>query len=171
MLLDKRNTAMALSMVIALIFFCGCQKKTEPKREVQNFRTPSAEELFDLESKCNAMGRKAMENNVIGSALTQSELSHYNPADNRCYVLLNVSTADLRTPIDQFTSDYFLDDGQTGDILATRYCKGHNCTAAVFDESLKGMVKDPSLPSETEVRDLMDKFVHPDRHLQTENTP
>ncbi|MGD0446255.1 MAG: hypothetical protein ABSA39_20160 [Edaphobacter sp.] len=170
MVFDKRNKAISPPMVIALVFFCGCQKKAETKQVVQTFRAPSAAELFDLESKCNALGNKAMENNLIGSALTQSQLSHYNPADNRCYVLLNVSTADIGTPIEQFTSDYFLDDGQTGDILATRYCKGHNCTALVYDESLKNMVKNPSLPSEDEVRDLMDKFVHPDRRVQQGNT-
>jgi hypothetical protein len=41
----------------------------------------------------------------------------------------------------------------------------------VFDESLKSMVKDPSLPSETEVRDLMGKLVHTDRQLKQGNTP
>jgi hypothetical protein len=165
------NARSAIVIALLLTVCCGCQKKAEQKQETPIFRTPSASELFDLESKCNAMGQKILENNVIGAALTQSQLSHYNSADNRCYVLLNVSTSDLRTPIDQFTSDYFLDDGQTDDILATRYCKGHNCTAMVFDESLKSMVKDPSLPSETEVRDLMGKLVHTDRQLKQGNTP
>jgi hypothetical protein len=157
--------------LIALTFFGGCEKKAETKQDVQGFRPPNAGELFDLESKCNVLANKAMENNTIGSALTQSQLGHYNPVDNRCYVLLNVTTADLRTPFDKFTSDYFLDDGQTGETLATRYCVGRNCTASVTDESLKSMVKDPSLSSETEVRDLMDKFVHADRRLPLESKP
>jgi hypothetical protein len=165
----KRHAAIS---AFALALVCGCEKKPETRQEhVQNFRAPSAAELFELESKCSAMGQKVLENNWIGSALTQSQLSHYNSADNRCYVLLNVHTQDLGTPLDQFISDSFLDDGQTGDILATRYCKGNKCTANVLDESLKGMVKDPLVPSETEVRDLMDKFVHTDRHLQTGTTP
>lgn len=163
----KRYAAIS---ALALIF-CGCEKKTATKRGVQSFRMPNAGELFDLESKCNVLGHQILENNTIGSALSQSQLSHYNPADNRCYVLLNVTTADLRTPFDKFTSDYFLDDGQTGEILATRYCVGRNCTASVMDESLRSMAKDPSQPSESDVRDLMDKFVHADRHLQLENTP
>jgi hypothetical protein len=41
----------------------------------------------------------------------------------------------------------------------------------VFDESLKSMVKDPSLPSETEVRDLMDRFVHAERRSPLESKP
>jgi hypothetical protein len=166
------NASYAAVIALTLIFCCGCQKKAEqPKQRAPIFRTPSASELFDLESKCNAMGQKILENNVIGSALTQSQLSHYNSADNRCYVLLNVSTSNLQTPMDQITSDYFLKDGQTGDILATRYCKGSSCTAMVFDGSLQGMVKDSVLPSETEVRELMEKFVHTDRQLKQGNTP
>jgi hypothetical protein len=116
------------------------------------------------------MGNKILENNLIGSALTQSQLSHYNSVDNRCYVLLTVTTANLRAPLEEITSDYFLEDGQTGDILANRYCKGNTCTADIWDEGLKEMVKDSSPPSETGIRDLMEKFVHPDRHLQQGST-
>lgn len=171
MVFYRRNKVISIPIAIALVCFCGCQEKAEKKQEVQAFRMPNAAELFDLETKCNAMGQKLMENNVIGSALTQSQLSHYNLADNRCYVLLHVSTADLRTPIDQFISDSFLEDGQTDDILATRYCKGRACTADVADESLKGLIKNPTMPSETDVRDLMDNFVHPDRRLPKGSTP
>jgi len=149
----------------SLLLLCGCQKEAEPKQNhISEFRPPTAVEAFDLQSKCDALGRKILEDNPIGSALAQEETSHYNPADNHCYVLLHVYTADLTTPRENSMSDEFLKDGQSGELLATRYFKGTQGSAMVFDESLKKMVKDPSLPSPDEVGDLMDKFMSTNRH-------
>ena len=100
---------------------------------------------------------------MIGSALTQEQVSHYNPIDIRCYVRLSVHTADLTTPRRNYISDNFLEDGQTGEILATIYFKGGKGTASIFDPSLSKMVKDPTLPTTDEVSDIMNKFVTPDR--------
>jgi len=79
-------------------------------------RPPTATEIFHLRSECAALGEKILENNVVGSALAQSQVSHYEPRTNRCYVELTVQTADLTKPQD--TMDRFLYDGQTGEMLA-----------------------------------------------------
>lgn len=59
-----------------------------------------------------------MRENIIGPALTQEQVTHYNPKDNRCYVRLYVHTADLTTPRDHFESDGYLYDGQSNEMLA-----------------------------------------------------
>ncbi len=88
-------------------------------RDLQTFQRaynlPTAAEVFRLRSECAVLGQKILDNNVIGSALTQSQVSHYNPATNRCYVQLTVQSANL-------SGDYFsnyLFDGQTGEMLAS----------------------------------------------------
>ena len=78
-------------------------------------KPPSATELFELRSKCAALGEKILRENVIGSALTQSEVSHYDPKTARCYVELTVQNADITNPT--ITSTY-LYDGQTKELLA-----------------------------------------------------
>jgi hypothetical protein len=60
---------------------------------------------------------KIMNGNRIGIALTQEQVSHYDPKSNRCYVELTVHMADL-TRYDEYFSR-FLYDGQTGEMLAS----------------------------------------------------
>jgi hypothetical protein len=79
------------------------------------FQLPTATEVFNLRSKCTALGEKIMEENLIGSALTQSQVSHYNPQTNRCYVELTVQTADLQKA-NYYSRSLF--DGQTKEMLA-----------------------------------------------------
>src|SRR3990172_1063562 len=68
------------------------------------FQPPTATEVFRLRSECAKLGEKILENNTVGSAVTQSQVSHYDPQTNRCYVELTVQTADLGTP----ASDWLL---------------------------------------------------------------
>lgn len=58
------------------------------------------------------MGQRILDRNIIGKALTQEQVSHYNLKDNRCYVKLTVSTADLGTPGDKYEQHDYLYDGQ-----------------------------------------------------------
>src|SRR5436309_8099680 len=77
------------------------------------FQPPTATELFNLRSRCAAIGQKMMEDNAIGSALTQSQTTHYSLGTNHCYVELYTTSID--------GSDYVhrtLFDGQTGEMLA-----------------------------------------------------
>ncbi len=143
----------------------GCQKKSVDKLSLQTFRPPSASETFELQSKCVALGVKVVEENTIGPALTHDQVSHYNPKDNRCYVLLRVSTADLSTPLAEYIDDNSLYDGQTRELLASRNCKARVCGALLFDDSLKSIVSNPDEHNGDEVRDVMDKFMHVDRRF------
>jgi hypothetical protein len=111
------------------------------------------------------MGEKLMEGNTIGNALTQDQVSHYNPKDNRCYVKLTVSTADLRTPRDKYRTDDYLYDGQTHEMLANVTHNGDSKTAMVFDSSLQKLMRD-NKQSNTDfeaISDLVDSFVATDR--------
>ena len=151
---------------LPLLFSCGCKNKAEPKQEAPHFPTRSAGELFELESKCNLLAQKVLENKSLGSLLSESQVSHYNPDDNRCYV--EFKSLDLRTAQDSMS----LVDGQTGEELASIFCEDRwNCSADVSDSSLKRMVKDPTAPSAIEVRGLMDKFVRAGRNVPKEQTP
>ena len=53
-----------------------------------------AAEVFRLRSACADLGQRILEDNAIGSALSKSQISNYNPRTNRCYVELIVQTAD-----------------------------------------------------------------------------
>lgn len=90
--------------------------------EERTFQLPTATEVFQLRSACAALGQKILDENVVGSALTQEQLSHYNPRTNRCYVELTVHAADL-TKYDQFPYHRYLFDGQTKEMLAASEIK------------------------------------------------
>lgn len=77
------------------------------------------------------MGEKIKANNVIGSALTQEVISHYDPKSNRCYAELDVNTADL-SKFDDYNSRTVF-DAQTGEMLAHVQRKNGNKTAFVRD--------------------------------------
>ena len=80
------------------------------------FRKPSATEVFNLRSRCAEFGRKIMSDNTIGVALSQDQISHYEPKSNRCYIELTVHMADLAHFDDHFSR--YLFDGQTEEMLA-----------------------------------------------------
>lgn len=141
---------------------CGQQKGGAENEPAYN-RRPTATEVFELRSKCAALGEKIIAGNIIGSALTQDELSRYNPETNRCYVRLEVSTADLTTPQERFIRREYLYDGQTREMLATAPWEGNRKSAMIFSDSLKKYVRDPVLPTYEETDALIEKFVAEDR--------
>lgn len=157
----KRLTATAL---LLLLCSCGPSKEKHPE-EPALFRTPSATELFDLQSKCSAMGEKVLEGNIIGNALTQEQVSHYNPKDNRCYVKLTVSTADLTKPRENYIEDVYLNDGQSTELLADVFYKGEKKSGMVNDSSLLKLMqeKKQSNTDADAISDLIDSFVSTDR--------
>jgi hypothetical protein len=80
-----------------------------------SYNLPTATEVFNLRSQCAALGQKILDNNAVGSALTQSQNTYYNPVTNRCFVELTTQSADLSGNL---FSDY-LYDGQTENLLAS----------------------------------------------------
>ncbi len=161
--LDKR---ICLVLCVAAVAFSAtsCRQQSRPAdTQPAPNRLPTATEVFDLRSKCTALGEKIMSENIIGNALTQDQISRYNPETNHCYVKLEVSTADLSTPQDRFIRDDFLYDGQTKELLATAYWDGNRKSAEVFSESLQRFVHDSALPSYDETVSLMDRFVAEER--------
>ncbi len=106
-----------------------------------------------------------MENNLIGNALTQEQVSHYNPKDNRCYVKLIVHTQDLTTPRKNYIEDDYLEDGQSGEMLADTFFKDEKKSGIVFDSSLQKLMRDKK-QSDTDadaISDLIDSFVATER--------
>jgi hypothetical protein len=111
------------------------------------------------------MGERIMNENIVGSALTQDEASHYNPKDNRCYVKLTVSTADLRTPQDSVINNDYLYDGQSKEMLAYVTRKGSDKSGMVFDDSLLNLMqeKKQSNTDPNDISDVIDSFVTTER--------
>ena len=73
--------------------------------------------MFALRSKCVELAQQILDENVIGSALTQTQDSHYEPRTNRCYVKLTVHMADLER-FEEYNHT-LLYDGQTRELLAS----------------------------------------------------
>jgi hypothetical protein len=104
-----------------------------------------------------------MEDNLIGSALAQEALSHYSPESNHCYVKLDVHTANLSTPREQYLQNSYLFDGQTHEMLASASMKGEQKWANIFSASLTKLAHDPAIPTYAEVDSMIDKFMAEDR--------
>ncbi len=79
-----------------------------------SFSPPTATEVFHLRSECAALGEKILDASIVGPALYKSQISHYNPQTNRCYVELTVQNADTTKPL-LYLSRY-LYDGHWRDI-------------------------------------------------------
>jgi hypothetical protein len=84
----------------------------EKASEIQR---PSAE-VFGLRSECADLGKRILDDSFVGSALTQDQVSHYDPRTSRCYVELIVQTADSTKAFDYLNRKLF--DGQTKELLA-----------------------------------------------------
>lgn len=124
----------ALAMLIASSFFWPCMAR-ELSPGVAN-SLPTATEVFHLRSECAALGRKILNDSLIGPGLSQSQVSHYDPKSNRCYIELTIQT----TPWDLLTGsgnriDVYLFDGQTEELLAASHWEGRNDhkSGMVFD--------------------------------------
>ena len=120
---------------------------------------PTATEAFRLRSECAVLSQKLLDNNTVGSAPTQSQVSHYNPATNRCYVQLTVQSANL-------SGDYFsnyLFDGQTGEMLASATKeKGKKDFGNIFSGPAKTTHSDPSGTTFDSTNDYINEVMHDD---------
>jgi hypothetical protein len=120
---------------LGLLMFFAAENSSSTTVKATVPLASTATELFDLRSRCAELGQKIMQNNNIGSALTQDVVTRYDIPTNRCYAELDVHTADL-TKFDDYNSRSLF-DGQTREMLAhvehkkgqkTGYVKGENVT-------------------------------------------
>ena len=103
-----------------------------------------------------------MEDNIISTALMQQQISRHNPITNRCYIKLEVSTADLGTPQERFVRNQYLFGGQTKEILASASWEGLNKkTDYLFPDNLKSLSHDP--PAYEEVDAIIERFMAEER--------
>jgi len=149
--------------VLAALLVGSCQTQNSADKQPSYSRLPTATEIFDLRSKCAAQGEKVMEENFIGNALAQEQTSRYSPETNRCYVKLDVHTANLNTPQENFTRDEFLFDGQTKELLLSASWRGNQKSSVIESDSLRKFFKNPALPSYDEADAVIDKFMAEDR--------
>jgi hypothetical protein len=80
------------------------------------FQPRTATELFNLRSRCAALGEKMLEETAVGSALTKSETTHFDARTNHCYV--DYFVHDIENGRVARYQNRSLFDGQTGEILA-----------------------------------------------------
>jgi hypothetical protein len=162
MILPMPDCRMLAAISMLALFSCKTKEASRELPPATNL-LPTATEVFELRSKCAALGHKIMEDNTIGSALTQEQLSHYSPETNHCYVKLDVHTANLAIPQDQFLRDEYLFDGQTQEMLASASWKGDKKSAYILSDSLRHFAHDPVFPTYDEVDAMMTKFMAEDR--------
>jgi hypothetical protein len=92
---------------------------------------PTATEVFQLRSQCAKLGEQMLQDIFIGSALTEDQLSHYEPRTNRCYVEVTVRTVDLTKPNPYINRTLY--DGQTKELLAFARTEKGVKSGMVFD--------------------------------------
>ncbi len=107
----------------SVLLLVGCNnsqqdQKIEKTNSEVNFQLPTATEIFHLRSECAKMGEKILSENLVGSALTHTQVSKYDPKLNRCFVELDITSADTSLPPEKFYTNFVLYDGQTGEMLA-----------------------------------------------------
>ena len=96
---------------------------------------PTATELFNLRGRCAELGEMMMAENVVGSALTQSQVSRYDPRSGRCFVELTTQNVDWSKPL-YLSRTLF--DGQTKELLAASGVRGPDRWGSIFDRGYKG---------------------------------
>jgi hypothetical protein len=128
----RTRTFHLLVTVLVGVWLPSCTKEqavpkvdpsSSPQQAKSSFVPPTAEEAYRLQDDCNRRGAIVMKTNIIGSALTQEQVSRYNPTTNRCYVRFEVYPIVL-SDSNQFQRHTSLFDGQTGEFLASYEVKG-----------------------------------------------
>lgn len=152
-----------LAASAALLVSCGGQGSPQKQAASPEVNPrPTATEVFHLRSECAQLGQKILDGNVVGTALTQSQLSRYDPGTNRCYVQLTVQTADLTKPI-QYLANYLF-DGQTGEMLATAKLENGKRSGIVFGVAPPDDFKNNPDTFYNQAMDFMDKKMKDDRN-------
>ena len=96
--------------VIGLLLFCwSAAAYAQP-----SFQPPTATELFNLRSRCAALGDKFLDGFFVTSGLTKSITSRYDPRTNHCYGELVIQNGSH-----EFYYDRTLYDLQTEELLAS----------------------------------------------------
>jgi hypothetical protein len=106
---------------------------TPVSAQQRTFELPTATEVFNLRSKCAALGEKILEEDQSTSrSEMRSQRSHYDPQTNRCYVeLITLSVNhDVADPYHRI-----LFDGQTKDLLAFAQIEKGRRSGLVFGRS------------------------------------
>jgi hypothetical protein len=122
------------TVIVGVLVLLAASTSSAVAQQQRTHQLPTATEVFNLRSKCAALGERILEDNTIGSALTQSQVTHYEPRTNRCYVELTIQTADLSKPIDQHYNHRVLYDGQTKEMLAWALIERGKKGGMVFDK-------------------------------------
>jgi hypothetical protein len=122
------------AVIIAVVVLLAASISSAVAQQQRTHQLPTATEVFNLRSRCAALGEQILEANMAGSALTESQVSHYEPRTNRCYVELTVQTADLNKPFNQQYHSRVLYDGQTKEMLAYARIERGTKSGNVFDQ-------------------------------------
>lgn len=150
---------LVLGIIILILLTMLIRNQSDLQTSQRVYNLPTATEVFHLRSECASLGQKILDNNAIGNALTQSQVSHYNPATNRCYVQLTVQSANLSG---NYFSNYLF-DGQTGDILASATQeKGKKEYGNIFSGPVKTTVSDASETTFQSTNDYINEVMKDD---------
>jgi hypothetical protein len=110
----------------------GASSEAGQSARVSSAKSPSATEVFHLRSECSELGKRLLEEvssnlpkDSSDSFIKKSQLSHYNPTVNRCYVQVTLAFQISGSPYTNTVVVLF--DGQTQENLASLGMKGTGC--------------------------------------------
>ena len=95
----------------------------------------------------------------------QDQVSHYDPRTNRGYVKLEVHTAHLATPREEYTDHVYFYDGQTREMLAWTSWEGTRKSGFILDgfEVAKPDHPTGAMATFDDAAALIDKYMADDR--------
>ena len=121
----------AIGTFLLLVILSGIRSEAQTK--------PTAVEVFQLRSMCQALGEKLDNDSAYGSYWTSQVTTNVSLKSLHCYVLLVRSPADLTTPTDRYKINTYLYDGQTKELLASMNKQGKEAGfGQIYDEYEQG---------------------------------
>ena len=133
------------SVILSAAYLGGehFQKDKVPQNPTESIAT-----IFHLRTECGELGQKLLTANILQSGLSHSYQSHYDITTNRCYVELNIFSADGTVDNDM------LYDAQTNEILATLQTQGDRPSGTILDQNYH--LKSDELPTNLPFSEVFD---------------
>lgn len=128
-LLPGCDQALPMSVALAVCFLVAPVAVARADGPAQPLASATEEARF--RSACTASGEQILAANFVRLAVSQEQVSRYDPRTSRCYVEMRVQTLDRQEHVERFGR--FLYDGQTKELLAFAQIRDGKKSGRVFD--------------------------------------
>ena len=124
-------SAHAISWCFVVSIIISCETIYPAAAQQPTHQPPTATEVFNLRSTCADLGEQILEASGGEIALGISQVSHYEPRTNRCYVEIIIQPAYITPGGQYFVRSLY--DGQTREMLAYAKQEKGKWEGMVFD--------------------------------------